>query len=381
MVDMHWTQVGGGAIVPFMNVATAPPSEPAHSGRTVTGPRDRMMQRPSVGIMHDFRRPLHQQQAYAEYYAECLDEVAEADRLGFDAIWMSEHHLTPDGFLPSPLVMAAAIAAQTNQIRIGTSILILPMHHPLRVAEDAAVADLLSGGRMTLGVGQGYVEREFAAFGVERQHRAALLEQGVDILRQALGRGRVTIHGRHWSFDDVPVTPSPLRNVPIYVGGVSGAALRRALRIGDAIIIYCATPRDLRARRALLDSLVVHTDEFRTASEPTTATPPLVCTSILHVAEDPDQAWTEAAPGIAYLEGNIAKHSNAATVMQDRAQYLVGTPEDIAGRLVALHRELRFSHFAYWARLPGLSHSRAMESLNLVQSRVLPALTGTNPSG
>lgn len=338
-----------------------------------------MIQTPSVGIMHDFRQPLPHQEDYAKYYAECLDEVAEADRLGFDTVWMSEHHLTADGFLPSPLVMAAAIAARTDQIRIGTSILVLPMHHPLRVAEDAAVADLLSGGRMILGVGQGYADREFAAFGVERRHRAALLEEGVDILRQALGRGRVTMHGRHWSFDDIPVTPSPRRRVPIYVGGVSAAALRRAVRIGDAVIIYCATPRDLRARRALLDTLLDQTYESRTTSEPTTTNPPLICTSILHVAEDPDQAWAEAAPGIAYLEGNIAKDSNADTLMQDRAQYLVGTPEDIASRLVALHRELRFNHFAYWARLPGLSHSRAMRCLNLVKSRVLPALTGTNP--
>jgi probable F420-dependent oxidoreductase len=334
-----------------------------------------MMPAPSVGIMHDFRQLLPHRQPYAEYYAECLDEVAEADRLGFDTVWMSEHHLTPDGFLPSPLVMAAAIAARTNQIRIGTSILVLPLHHPLRVAEDVAVADLLSGGRMVVGVGQGYAEREFAAFGIERQHRAALLEEGVDILRQALGRGRVTMHGRHWSFDDIPVTPSPRRNVPIYVGGVSEAALRRAVRIGDGVIIYCATPGDLRERRALLDAQLVQ------ANESTTPDPPLVCTSILHVAEDPDQAWAEAAPGIAYLEGNIAKDSNADPLLQDREEYLVGTPEDIAGRLVSLHREVRFNHFAYWARLPGLSHSRAMHSLNLVKSRVLPALTGTDASG
>jgi alkanesulfonate monooxygenase SsuD/methylene tetrahydromethanopterin reductase-like flavin-dependent oxidoreductase (luciferase family) len=157
------------------------------------------------------------------------------------------------------------------------------------------------------------------------------------------------MHGRHWSFDDLPVTPSPRRNVPIYVGGVSDAAVRRAVRIGDAVIIYCATPGDLLERRALLDAELVQADE------PATPGPPLVCTSILHVAEDPDQAWAEAAPGIAYLEGNIAKDSNADPQLQDRAEYLVGAPEDIAGRLVSLHRELRFSHFAYRARLPGLS--------------------------
>lgn len=309
----------------------------------------------TLGIMHDFRQRLPHERTGAEFYAECLDEVAEADRLGFDTVWMPEHHLTPDGMLPSPLVMAAAIGARTRRIRIGTGILVLPLHHPVRVAEDAAVADLISGGRLILGVGQGYAGREFAAFGVDRRRRAALLEENVAVLRRALSAGRD---------DDPAVTPGPGRRIPVYVGGVTEPALRRAARIGDGIIVYCATPRELRARRALLDTVL---DGRRL---------PLVCTSVLHVAEDPEQAWAEARPGIAYLEGGIASYSDAdaGARVQDRAEYLVGTPEDVAGRLAALRRDVRFDHFAYWARLPGLSHARAMESLRLVMSRVRPAL-------
>jgi alkanesulfonate monooxygenase SsuD/methylene tetrahydromethanopterin reductase-like flavin-dependent oxidoreductase (luciferase family) len=328
-----------------------------------------MMQAPTLGVMHDFRQPLPHERTYAAYYAECLDEVAEADLLGFDTVWMSEHHLTPDGFLPSPLVMSAAIAARTRRIQIGTSIVVLPLHHPLRIAEDAAVADLISGGRMILGLGQGYAEREFAAFGVDRRHRSSLLEENVEILRQALAGGRVTIRGQHWSFDDLPVTPSPGRHVPLYIGGTTELALRRAARIGDGIIIYCATPQDLRARRALLDTVL---------AEQRDAQIPLVCTGILHVADDPDQAWAEARTGIAYLERSIASYSNTNALVRDRANYLVGTPEDVAGTLAALHDDVRFDHFAYWARLPGLSHARAMESLHMVASRVLPTLVQKN---
>jgi alkanesulfonate monooxygenase SsuD/methylene tetrahydromethanopterin reductase-like flavin-dependent oxidoreductase (luciferase family) len=327
------------------------------------------MQTRTLGVMHDFRQPLPHERSYAAYYAECLDEVAEADLLGFDTVWMSEHHLTADGFLPSPLVMSAAIAARTRRIRIGTSIVVLPLHHPLRIAEDAAVADLISGGRMILGLGQGYSEREFAAFGVDRRHRSSLLEESVDILRQALTGGRVTIRGQHWSFDDLPVTPSPGRRVPLYIGGTTEIALRRAARIGDGIIIYCATPEDLRVRRVLLDTV---------QAEQPDAHIPLVCTGILHVADDPDQAWAEARTGIAYLESSIASYSNGDAKVRDRADYLVGTPQDVAGRLAALHDDVRFDHFAYWARLPGLSHVRAMESLHMVASRVLPTLVQTN---
>jgi alkanesulfonate monooxygenase SsuD/methylene tetrahydromethanopterin reductase-like flavin-dependent oxidoreductase (luciferase family) len=303
----------------------------------------------TFGILHDFRQPLPHACGYADYYAECLDEVAEAERLGFRTVWLSEHHLTTDGMPPSPLVLAAAIAARTTRIEIGTSVLVLPLHHPLRVAEDAALVDLLSRGRLVLGVGQGYAEREFAAFGVDRRRRGALLEESVATLRD-------------WTHAGVPVTPSPKRTVPLYVGGVTERGLRRAVRLGDGVIVYCGTPADLLARRALLDTI----DESA----------PLIATSILHVAEDADEAWEQAAPGIAYLEGQIAAYAEREPSTLRRADYLVGTPEEVAARLVELRDRLRFVHFAHWARLPGMSHACALESLRLVAERVLPVVIG-----
>ncbi|MEQ7007735.1 LLM class flavin-dependent oxidoreductase [Actinopolymorpha sp. B17G11] len=339
---------------------------------------------PTFGILHDFRQPLPHRQTTAAYLAECLEEVAEADRLGFDAVWMSEHHLTPDGLLPSPLVMAGAIAARTTKIQIGTNILVLPLHHPLRVAEDAAVVDLISGGRLVLGVGQGYAEREFAAFGVNRRFRPSLLEEGLEVVRQALTDGRVRMRGRRWSIDDVPITPSPRRPVPILVGGVSQQALARAAHLGDGVLLYCATPRDLRARCRVLDRVLGESDP--TSSPDGTRRGARrrlarVCTGILHVAEDAEQAWAEAGAGIAYMERSIASYSTPdagtdlwSTTSLDPSDYLVGTPEQVADRLVDLHAETGFDHFAHWVRLPGISHTRAMESLHLINSRLLPAV-------
>jgi alkanesulfonate monooxygenase SsuD/methylene tetrahydromethanopterin reductase-like flavin-dependent oxidoreductase (luciferase family) len=281
------------------------------------------------------------------YSAERLEEVVVAEALGFDTVWLSEHHLTRDGMLPSPLVMAGVIAGRTSRIRIGTNILVLPLHHRLRVAEDAAVLDLVSGGRLMLGVGQGYSEREFAAFGVDRRRRGALLEDGVRFLREA------------WSGSEV--TPRPHRQIPIYAAGVTEAGLQRAARVGDGVIIYCATPADLIARRTLLDKV-------------TDNPPPLICTGIMHVDDDPDRAWADAAPGIAYLEGEIASYGDTEPPALHREDYLVGTPSDVAGRLIALHEATRFVHFAHWLRLPTLSPEAAMRSLELIAHLVIPAV-------
>jgi alkanesulfonate monooxygenase SsuD/methylene tetrahydromethanopterin reductase-like flavin-dependent oxidoreductase (luciferase family) len=200
---------------------------------------------------------------------------------------------------------------------------------------------------MMLGVGQGYSEREFTAFGVDRRRRGALLEEGVRVIRQAWAGGEVT--------------PRPVGDIPIHVAGVSAAGLRRAARLGDGVIIYCATPADLIARRKLLDEVV---------DDP----PPLICTGIMHVDEDADRAWTDAAPGIAYLEGEIASYGGTEPPPLTREDYLVGTPDDVAARLIALHEETRFVHFAHWLRLPTMSHEAAMRSLELIAGRVIPAV-------
>ena len=308
---------------------------------------------PSFGILHDLRRPSTDRRPYSTYYTECLDEIAHADRLGFDAVWMPEHHGTDDGMLPSPLVMAAAIAARTTRIRIGTSILVLPFHHPIRVAEDVAVADLLSGGRMVLGVGQGYAEQEFALFGKDRRQRGTLLEESVEVIRKAWTGERFSHHGTHWNFDDILVTPSPDRQIPVYVGGVTPKGLERAARIGDGLLVYCAKPADLIDRRKLYDGPL-----------------PFVCTTVLHVTDNSDQAWSEAAPGIAYLEGQLAAHDNRAAPDLHRDDYLVGTPDEIADRIRDLHAATGFAHLAHWARLPGLTHAQALHSLDLLSEVV-----------
>src|ERR671933_734840 len=112
-----------------------------------------------------------------------MEEIEESERLGSGGVWLSEPHFVDDGYLPSPLVVAAAVAARTERMRIGTNVLLLPMHHPLRVAEDAAVADLVSGGRFVLGVGQGYVHHEFEVLGYERRYRPSLFEEGIEVIR------------------------------------------------------------------------------------------------------------------------------------------------------------------------------------------------------
>jgi probable F420-dependent oxidoreductase len=197
-----------------------------------------------------------------ERYAEALALAEEAERLGFDSVWVSEHHFVDDGYLPSLLPMCAAIAARTERIAIGTALVLAPLHDPLRLAEDAAVVDLLSGGRLVLGVGAGWRQEELEAFGVPPIERGSRLEETVAVLRQAWSDEVVVGAGR-LRFARLSVTPKPSRpgGPPIWVGAMAEPAIRRAGRIGDGFMATEVTPvsfeaqvataRQERARRGL----------------------------------------------------------------------------------------------------------------------------------
>lgn len=169
-----------------------------------------------------------------ELYREAILLAREAERLGFDSVWLSEHHFFADGYTPSPLVQAAAVAARTTRIAIGTGVLLAPLHNPVRLAEDAATVQLLSDGRLVLGLAQGWKRDEFDGLGIRYQGRHLRLEETARVLREAWGDG--------------PVTPKPDPKPPIWIGGMSEPAVRRAARIGDCYLASWASVDEFRLR-------------------------------------------------------------------------------------------------------------------------------------
>ena len=148
-----------------------------------------------------------------EHLDRCIDEViAEAqlaEASGFDACFFGEHHQDKDGFLPSPLIVATAVAAQTRRLQVGTSVMLLPLHHPVHVAEDVITLDFVSKGRVILGVGIGYQAADFQAFAVPMEHRVALFEEGVEIIRRCWSGEPFSFHGAHYHLDNIHIRPRP----------------------------------------------------------------------------------------------------------------------------------------------------------------------------
>ena len=170
---------------------------------------------------------------------EAIAEAELAEACGFHGFFFGEHHQDRDGFLPSPLIVCSAVAARTKRIQIGTSVLLLPLHHPLRVAEDVATLDIISGGRFALGIGMGYQDADFRAFGVDKKHRVGRFEEAIEILHKSWSGERFTFKGRHFDIDDVQDLPRPIQQPrpPLWLGAWVPAAIERAGRLGDAIIL------------------------------------------------------------------------------------------------------------------------------------------------
>ena len=184
------------------------------------------------GLGFDFRRAPDDPRPMQEVYAAGLDAIAYAEDLGFDYVFLTEHHFVEDGYSPSVAPLAAAIAARTKRIRIGSYVLLLPFHNPLRLAEDFAVADLIADGRIEVGVGTGYRKEEYDGFGIPRSERATRMDEGCEVMLKAWTEDNWTFEGQHWTFRNVSMFPKPVQtpHPPLWISARAPRPARRAAR-------------------------------------------------------------------------------------------------------------------------------------------------------
>lgn len=322
-----------------------------------------------TGIYFDLRNPEPWARPWPEFYARNLDLMGRAEAWGIDSVWLSEHHLFEDGYLPQPLTMAAAVAARTRRVGIGTAILIAPFRRPIQVAEEAAVVDCLSGGRLQLGLGAGYVNWEFELFGVDRSRRYTATDQMVRDLRELLG-------------PDGIVTPPPVqRPVPIWLGyqGPKGAV--RVGRLGCGLLTL--NPAQLPGYRQGLEEGGHDPESARMAG--------LVN---LVVADDPDEAFERIIPHLAhqlntYRKGAAdgtgrtpspitpeklrANHRRDSGVLQPLE---VVTAEEAVTTIRQRTAALPVEEVYFWASIAGMDDDLVHRHVELVSTVVRPALAG-----
>jgi alkanesulfonate monooxygenase SsuD/methylene tetrahydromethanopterin reductase-like flavin-dependent oxidoreductase (luciferase family) len=283
----------------------------------------------------DLRVPGLEPAEVSRRYQAALDMAAFADEVGMDMVVLSEHHGTDDGYLPSPLIMAGAVAARTTRIGINISALLVPLHDPLRLAEDLSVLDHISGGRLSTVVGLGYRPAEYVMFEQEWRRRGRRMDESLDLMLAAW-RGEPIERGG----ESVVVTPAPLsRPHPmVMVGGSGEAAVKRAARLGLGVFLPVND-------QSLVD--LYHAECERLGGPAGLALMPSGPGTLV-VADDPDEAWAELGPYLlhdavtynSWQSPDIRSHvkAEATTVEGLRAEgvYQILTPDEA----VALATEL-----------------------------------------
>ncbi|MAO73600.1 MAG: hypothetical protein CL409_05955 [Acidimicrobiaceae bacterium] len=184
------------------------------------------------GVMYDCRHVPGGQMTMTDVYSATVEQAVLADKLGFDHLWFSEHHFLEDGYLPAFQPLAGAIAARTTQIRISNDIALLPLYHPVRLAEELAVLDHISNGRMEFGIGMGYVPKEFEAFGVPLKNRVSMTDEAIEILRLAWKDEPFSFKGKRYELSNINVYPKPVQPLgpPLWIAAMKEPGALRAAR-------------------------------------------------------------------------------------------------------------------------------------------------------
>ncbi|MEM7008527.1 MAG: LLM class flavin-dependent oxidoreductase [Thermodesulfobacteriota bacterium] len=331
---------------------------------------------------YTMQSPPHNKRSHKELYGEMLEEISMADQMGFDSAWLSEHHFLEDGYCPSLLLTAAAIAARTNNIRIGTGVLLLPLHDPVRVAEDAAVADLISNGRLILGIGLGYREEEFSGFGRTLKQRRGRMEEGIEVLTKSWANESFSIDGKYYQLDNVNVTPKPVQQpIPIWIGAFTEPAIRRAARIGAPL--YVPAIGVIPIVKYLFD---MHSDLLKEyGRSPDDVEKPLV--REMYISDKKaDDAWEDIKEHVTYTakgyaswgsmvdrEGNLLSDPSDP-ILYDiaRDQSIIGTPEECVEAIKQYQEQTPADNLICRFKFPGISHEESMRSMRLFVEKVLP---------
>lgn len=324
------------------------------------------------GLLWQLRTPDAGRHPLVDVYRNTLEEVVAAEEMGFDSAWLTEHHFVEDGYLSSPLTMLAALAARTSRIRIGPYVALASMYHPVRLAEDAAVVDLVSRGRLELAFGSGYKADEFDGLGIDRRKRGRLMDEIIAILQRAWMDAPLEFRGELFEFGPIEVTPKPVQQpVPLFLGSPqSRPVLERIARLGVPGVAGQPKPEDMEFfHRALAEH----------GRDP--AGLEYLPFKYLWVDRDHERARRVALPAAEYVLGDYRQWSSTTSgeakyVDADYSQHIiVGNPEHCIEQLEQLFAAGAHAPAQRLILLPpllGVDHAASMRMMETFAAEVAP---------
>ncbi len=311
------------------------------------------------------------------YYREALEEVIRAEELGLDSVWMEEHHSVTNHYWPSPLPVLAGFATRTSRLVLGTDIIVAAFHHPVRLAEDVAMLDVISNGRLVLGIAIGYKPDEFALYGVELEKRGARFEEQLAIMKGLWTQEQVQFNGTYYTLKG-RLEPKPVQkpHPPLWIGGWGDITLRRAATLADNWI-----PGPTADLTRLLAGKKQFLERRRAAGLAAPAEWPLTRDVIIADSDQRARELAEQHIMVAYrreyaggwrhpfIDASVA--TDLDKLMEDR--FIIGGPEQCVHRLRRFVEQYGMTHLICRMFFPGMPHAHIMRGLELLAREVMPA--------
>ena len=320
-----------------------------------------------------------------------LEQIEEAEALGFDAVWLAEHHFQWYGIATDLMVIAGWVAARTQRLRIGTAIVVLPFHNPIRLAEQAATVDLMSGGRLDFGVGRGYQAAEYSGFGISLDESKARFAECMEVLLKAWTEETFSYDGKYTTAEDVTVLPKPVQkpHPPIYVASwMTPETIKYAAENGFPIMAPAGLASD-----QIKTNYQLYRESLRSLGK---STSDLELPALVHIYVDENDERAQQV-GLEHSMRYGASLVTLGTPMQksgalskDYQHYrefgeegrvvrenrqelmLFGNPDSVARKIKWMRDELGVNYVMCWMNMGGLDQARVLKSMSLFASEVMP---------
>lgn len=302
---------------------------------------------------------------------QVLEQTEVADQLGYESVWFAEHHFSEYGILTSPQMLLTAAAQRTKNIRLGVSIVSLPFHNPIRIAEDYALLDVLSNGRLNLGLGSGYLPHEFTGFNVDRKDKAFRFNDSLAVIEKAWSGETFSHEGEYYQFSDVQLQVIPKQaQVPVWIGTLSSRGAQYVGKMGYNImgVPYVASNSIAELKQVIDDYKKAYHEAGHDEQK---INIPLALHT--YIAETREEAERIAKPHLnLYLETRQYGKGAQYEDLEAREQLLIGTPEDVI-HMLRKYQEVGCDHIMMLMNFGGLPHNKVLKSMELAAKEVMPA--------
>ncbi len=311
--------------------------------------------------------------ALKRLYEELLEQAQAADELGFNSFWVAEHHFHEYGAVPRPAIWLSSAAQLTKRIKLGSAVVVLPFDNPVRVAEDFAMVDVLSNGRLMLGVGSGYLEHEYAGFGIDPDQRRARFDEALAVLLEAWKGKRFSFHGRFFSFDNVQLNVVPIQkprpSISIAILREEAAKFVARQHLSIMMIPYATTENvgDLAP--------VVKGYKQETGSINGTGGGEVRFAIHAHCADNRSEALDVGRQAMElYVSTRLYAKQRSFDSLASRDLIAIGQPEEVL-RVARIYGELGTTELLFITNFGALPHKKVLRSLELIAAEVIPSLT------